>query len=94
MTEKRLTRISVMSAAPHSCFVAFVLAYPSVALMRFLQSFDPQRQGNPDSTAWWMIWIVMPVVFALFVATLTSLACFAYNLSANLLGGVRYKDQP
>jgi hypothetical protein len=92
MTKKRLTYIRVISAAQHGGFVAFMLAYPGVALMRFFQSYDPQRQGIPNPTPWWVFWIVMPVVFAVFGAVLTSLSCFAYNLSAKLLGGVRYED--
>jgi hypothetical protein len=92
MTKKSLTHISVISATLHGGFVAFTLAYPSVALMRFFKSYDPERQGIPDKTAWWVFWIVMPVVFAMFSAVLTSLSCFAYNLSAKLLGGVRYDD--
>ena len=92
MTKKRLTHISVVSATQNGGFLAFVLAYPSVALMRFFQSYDPQRQGTLDSTAWWVLWIVMPVVFAMFGAVPTSLSCFSYNLSAKLLGGVRYED--
>jgi len=92
MTKKRLTHISVISAAQHSGVLTFVFAYPIVALMRFLQGYDPQRQGSLDSTAWWVLWIIMPVVFAVFGALLTSFSCFAYNLSAKLLGGVRYED--
>jgi hypothetical protein len=92
MTNKQLTHIGVMSATLHGSFVAFVLAYPSVTLLRFFQGFDPQRQGNPDTTASWVFWIVVPVVFALLGAILTALSCLAYNLSAKLLGGVRYTD--
>lgn len=92
MTKKRLTHISVIGATQHGGILAFVLAYPSVALVCFFQSYDPQRQGTLDSTAWWVLWIIMPVVFAVFGAVLTSLSCLVCNLSAKLLGGVRYED--
>jgi len=93
MNEKRLTYIAVMSATLHGLLVAFVLAYPSVAMMRFFQGFDPQRSSYQDHTAWWVVWIILPAVFALFGGIMTALSCLAYNLSAKLLGGVRYQDQ-
>jgi len=93
MNEKRLTYIAVMSASLHGLLVSFVLAYPCVAMARFFQGFDPQRAGTLDRTAWWALWIVMPVVIAVFGGIMTTLFCLAYNLSAKLLGGVRYKDQ-
>ncbi|MDN4055103.1 hypothetical protein QPK32_18685 [Massilia sp. YIM B02763] len=93
MSEKRLKRIGVMSATLHGLLVAFFLSYPTVALMRFFKSFDPERHGYPDRTEWWMYLIVMPLLFALSGAVATALSCLAYNLSARLLGGVLYEDQ-
>lgn len=93
MIGKRLTHIGVLSAMQHGFIVAFVLAYPGVALLRFFQSFDPQRQGHPDPFTWGVVWILLPVVLALLGAVMAVLSCFAYNLSAKLLGGVYYRDQ-
>lgn len=93
MTGKRLIRIGVFSAMQHGLIVAFMLAYPVVVLLRFLQSFDPQRQAHPDTMPWWVCWLLMPVVFAVFGAIVAVLSSFAYNLSAKVLGGVRYSDQ-
>lgn len=90
MIERRLPHIDETRATPYSFLVALVLAYPCVALMRFLQAFDPQR---PAPLAWWVYWVVVPVVFALLGAFLTALFCSAYNLCARLLGRVRFKDR-
>ena len=92
MTEKRLQHIAVLSATLHGLLISFVLAYPLVALFRLFKSYDPQLQGYTDPTAWWVFWIAMPAVFALFGALMTAVYCVVYNLSARLLGGIRYKD--
>jgi hypothetical protein len=95
MTEKRLAHISVMSASLHGLIVSFVLAYPAVAFMRFLQGFDPRHQGFDDHTGWWwVVWIVVPLSIAVLGAIITGLSCLVYNVSARLLGGVRYEVEP
>ena len=87
MTENRLTSISPSSAFTHGALVAFFLAYPLVALMRFLQHFDgPVGIRSP----WWVAWAMMPIGFALASAVWAMLASLAYNGVARLLGGIKY----
>jgi hypothetical protein len=88
MIKRRLTAISVRSASLYGAIVAFIAAYPCVGLVVFFQYFDPQRTDRPGP--WWAFWIVTPAMLALVSALLTAIACAAYNLSARLLGGVRY----
>ena len=80
----------------HAALVSFVLAYPVVALMRFLQHYDPQRTQLARLAPWWDTWLLLPVAVAVVLAVvgvvLTVLLCLAYNLSARLLGGVRYTE--
>ncbi|AET95245.1 hypothetical protein BSFA1_79770 (plasmid) [Burkholderia sp. SFA1] len=91
MTEKRLSSISVPSASIHAALLMFLLSYPSVALMRFLQHFDPQRASVADAGPWWATWLLLPVALGLGGAIWAALACLAYNAIAKMLGGVRYR---
>lgn len=90
MSEKRLTSISPSSAAIHAALVSLLLAYPAVALMRFLQHFDPQRADLTSPSPWWVMWVLLPIGLALGGSVWALLASLAYNAIARLLGGVRY----
>jgi predicted Co/Zn/Cd cation transporter (cation efflux family) len=89
MNEKKLTHISVASASLHGFLVAFVLSYPAVLFILFLQRFDPRHQGASDHI-WWGMWLIVPLVLAVLGTMLIALSCITYNLSARLFGGVRY----
>ena len=65
MSEKRLTSISPSSAFAHGALVLFLLAFPAVAVMRFLQHFDPQRADLSHPSPWWITWSLFPVGLAL-----------------------------
>lgn len=91
MSEKRLTSISASSAAIHAAVVTFLLSYPSIALMRFLQHFDPQRTAMTSSGPWWAVWLLFPIALGLAGSFWALLASLAYNAVAKLLGGVRYR---
>jgi hypothetical protein len=90
MSERRLTSISPSSAFAHAALVCFLLAFPAVAVMRFLQHFDPQRAELTQPAPWWAIWLLFPVGLALAGAVWAMLASLAYNAIARLLGGIRY----
>jgi hypothetical protein len=90
MSDKRLTSISPSSAFGHAALVFFLLAFPAVAVMRFLQHFDPQRTDLTHPSPWWAIWLVFPVGLALAGAVWAMLTSLAYNAIARLLGGIRY----
>jgi membrane protein YqaA with SNARE-associated domain len=89
MTTKRLASIAVMSASTHAAIFSFLLAYPLVALIAFFKHFDPERTHVAQSP-WWMAWVLVPIGLALVGIVVTMLFCMAYNVSARLLGGVRY----
>lgn len=90
MSEQRLTSISPSSAFSHAALVSFLISYPAVAVMRFLQHFDPQRADLATPSPWWSTWLLLPVGVALFGALWAMLAALAYNAVARVLGGVRY----
>jgi hypothetical protein len=90
MTEMRLISISASSASLHAALMALLLAFPAVAVIRFLQHFDPQRSDLVSPSPWWLTWIWIPVGVALGGAIWAMLACLAYNAIARVLGGIRY----
>lgn len=90
MSVQRLTSISPSSAFAHGALVLFLLAFPAVAVMKFLQHFDPQRADLTHPSPWWATWLLVPVGLALAGAVWAMLASFAYNAVARLLGGIRY----
>lgn len=92
MNENRLISISVASASLHTAIVAFLLGYPGVAIMRFLQHFDPQRADLAYPDAWWNTWLLMPAGFAIGAAFWAALGTLTYNAVARLSGGVRYRS--
>lgn len=63
MDKRRLTSVSPSSAFAHGALVSFLLAYPLVALIRFVQHFDGPVRGP-----WWAVWLLVPVGFAFFGA--------------------------
>ena len=91
MNKKRLTSISPSSASVHATVVALLLlAYPAVAVVRFLQHVDTQRTELTAHSPWWALWLLMPIGLALMGAVWAMLVSLAYNAIARLLGGIRY----
>ncbi len=92
MTVNRLKAISPFVASCHIGLLAYFLSFPSLALLKFFQLFDP-TPPRPLVYDGLIIWVVSPIVLALFASLGTLVACVSYNLIAKMLGGIRYESE-
>ena len=92
MAVNRLKAISPFVASCHIGLLGYFLSFPCLALLKFFQHFDP-TPPRPQAYDGLIIWVVSPIVLALFASLGTLVACVTYNVIAKMLGGIRYESE-